>query len=137
MKRAADQRTHPPVAIAPRPADPRTTRQWTLVVDAIAVIAAAVLLATIAAGSTGPVRAVCSVVTVLLVPGWTICRWCGWRFSASTLLTTCTTSVAVTIILGQVAVTRTDWSLETVGTVLCVVCLAALGLLHLTRFSHV
>lgn len=137
MTQAADQRTRPPVAIAPRPADPRRTRQWTLVVDVIAVVAATVVLATIAAGSNGPVRAVSSVVTVLLVPGWTICRWCGWRFSASTLLTTCTTSVAVTIILGQIAVTRTNWSLETVGTVLCVVCLAALGLLHLTRWSHV
>lgn len=135
--RSVQRRTRPPVAIAHRPLDPRTVRLWTRAVDAGLMSAAAVLLVAVAFDAVGPVRSLLAVVIAVVVPGWTLCRWWGWAFSASMLLTSLASSVAVTIVVGQVAVTRTHWPLESVGAGLASVCLVGLALLHLTRRAHV
>jgi hypothetical protein len=128
---------HPPVAIARQPLGATAARRWTRVVDVIAMVAAAVLLFSVATDAAGLVRVISALMVALVVPGWTLCRWCGWGFAAATLLTAITTSVAIVIILGQVTITRTDWKLESVAVVLSAVCLAALGLVQLTRRADV
>ena len=130
-------RAHPPVSIVNRPLDEQATRRWSAIIDVVAVVAAATLLVSVASEAAGPVRAVAALVVVVFVPGWSICRWCGWRFSASTLLVSIALSAALVMILGQIAVTRTSIELEAVGAVLASVCLFAIGLLHATRRADV
>lgn len=126
-------RIHPPVTIVRQPLDPRISRRWTIAVDMIAMVAAIAVLVAIAADVRSPGRAVGTLLVAVLVPGWTVCRWCGWQYSAATLLTSIAISVAVIVLVGQIVVTRTEWNLESVGAVLTAVCLAALGLVHGVR----
>lgn len=139
--RSAPSRTtravRPPAAIARQPLDAATIRRLTVVVDLVAIMATTTVLVAIAADVRGPGRAIGSVVVALLVPGWTICRWCGWRYSAATLLTAIALSLSVMIVLGQVVVTRTAWDLEAVSAALGAACLAALGVLHLRGTADV
>jgi hypothetical protein len=126
---------HPRAVIDSRPLDARTSRRWTTVLDLVAVIVATVVVLSIVAGHVGPLRSIAALVFALLVPGWAICRWCGWTFSAATLLTAGAVSVATMIVVGQIAVTRSDHDLENVSAVLAAVCLGALGLMRVVRGS--
>lgn len=136
-RRTSEPRPHPPVAIAHRPLDARWSRRLTDLTELVVLVTTAVLLASIAVDAAGPVRAVTALVVAAFLPGWTVCRVCGWHFSGSTVLTSFAVSVATMAIVGQVAVTRTDWSLETVGAVVGCICLAALAAVRSMRSADV
>lgn len=136
-RRTSEPRPHPPVAIAHRPLDAAWSQRLTDLTELVILVMAAVLLASVAVDASGPVRAVTALAVAIFLPGWTVCRVCGWQFSGSTVLTSFAVSVATMAIVGQVAVTRTDWSLETVGAVVACVCLAALAVVRSVRSAHV
>lgn len=89
------------------------------VVDVVCLTLTAIVWVGLALDAGGAVRTVASALFVSFVPGWTIVRLAGARVGALVLVTAAALSVSLTVLLGQVLVTRLAWRWDVAAVGLC------------------